>query len=137
MIRYALKCAGGHDFEGWFRDSAAFDAQAEANRVVCAVCGSAEVEKALMAPAVPGDRESPPSLAPRNPREKALSELRQKIERECDYVGRDFAAEARRMHEGASERRAVWGEANVKEAKALREEGVPILPLPFMHRRDD
>lgn len=137
MIRYALRCAEGHDFDGWFRDSAAFDAQAEGGRVACAVCGSSEVGKALMAPAVPGAREARAHLAPADPREKALAALRQKIERECDYVGRDFAAEARRMHEGEGDRRAVWGEANPKEARALREEGVPILPLPFMHRRDD
>lgn len=137
MIRYALRCARGHDFEGWFRDSAAFDAQADAGRLACALCGSVEVEKALMSPAVPGASESKPRLAPADPREKALAALRQKIERECDYVGRDFAAEARRMHEGETDRRAVWGEANVKEARTLREEGVPILPLPFMPRRDD
>ncbi|HUF57137.1 MAG TPA: DUF1178 family protein [Thermohalobaculum sp.] len=137
MIRYALRCVDGHDFDGWFRDSAAFEAQAEAGRVACAVCGSAEVGKALMAPSVPSAREARPRLAPAGPREKALAALRQKIERECDYVGRDFAAEARRMHEGDTDRRAVWGEANLREARSLREEGVPILPLPFMHRRDD
>ena len=138
MIRYALRCAEGHDFDGWFRDSAAYDAQARAGDVACAVCGSDEVEKAPMAPAVPGGRrEAKPSLAPATPREKALASLRRKIETECDYVGRAFAAEARRIHEGEAPDRPVWGEASGEEARALRDEGVPVLPLPFMRRRDD
>ena len=137
MIRYALRCADGHDFDGWFGDSAAFDAQADAGRVACAVCGSDRVEKAPMAPAVPGARASRPSLAPENPREKALAALRRKIETECDYVGPAFAAEARRIHEGEAPDRPVWGEASREEARALRDDGVPVLPIPFMRRRDD
>lgn len=136
MIRYALKCSDGHDFDGWFRNSAAYEAQAAEGRVACSVCGTGDVEKAIMAPAVPGRREAKPSLAPATEQEKALAALRRKIETQSEYVGKDFAAEARRIHEGAVEARSVWGEASGHEARELREEGVPVVPIPFMRRRD-
>ena len=137
MIRYTLRCAEQHEFDGWFGSSDAYDRQAAAGQVTCAVCGSTKVEKAVMAPAVPGRREARPSLRPANAAEKALAELRRRIETNCDYVGREFAAEARRVHDGSSERRGVWGEASGEEARKLREEGVPVVPLPFMARRND
>lgn len=137
MIRYALRCADGHAFDGWFRNSAAYEAQAELLQIACAVCGSRAVEKAVMAPAVPGRRETAPSLSPTTAREKALAGLRRRIEESSDYVGRDFAAEARRIHLGETEPRSVWGEASREEASSLRDDGVPILPVPFMRRRDD
>lgn len=145
MIRYALKCDRDHAFDGWFRNSAAFDDQVEAGHVACAICGSAAVEKAVMAPAVParGERVAPPSLnqpslsQPSDRREAALRALRQRIETTSDYVGREFAAEARRMHDGESDKRAVWGEASLEEARKLHEDGIPAMPIPWMSRRDD
>jgi hypothetical protein len=146
MIRYDLKCDKGHAFDAWFRDSAAYDALRAAGQVACALCGSASVEKALMAPAVRPARgaaeASPPgepmlSAPPQGPVAEALAALRAKLESEADYVGPGFAAEARRIHAGESEARAIWGEATGAEAKALVEDGVPVAPLPFLPRRDD
>lgn len=148
MIKYALKCADGHAFESWFRDSAAFDAVKAAGQVLCVVCGSAEVEKTLMAPAVSGTRkaaaeapaaetEAAPLSQPASPAEAALRKLREHLQKNSDYVGRDFAAEARRIHEGEADHRSIWGEATREEAKALHEEGVPVAPIPWMSRRDD
>lgn len=136
MIRYAMRCPDGHEFDGWFKGSEAFERQLAAGQVACAVCGSAAVGKALMAPAV-ASREAPPALRPASPREKALAALRRRIEATSDYVGRDFAAEAKRIHEGLSDRRAIWGEASRDEARQLHEEGVPVLPVPWLSRRDD
>lgn len=137
MIRYALKCSQGHGFESWFRDSGTFENQAGAAALSCPVCGVSEVSKAVMAPAVPGRTERPALSAPGSEAEVKLAELRRKIETTSDYVGPDFAAEARRMHEGASEHRAIWGEASRDEAKALHRDGIPALPIPWMNRRDD
>jgi hypothetical protein len=142
MIKYALRCASGHDFESWFRDSAAFDALVTARQVACSVCGDARVEKTLMAPAVAGgkkkDREAEaPLSAPETPAEAALKLLREHLRKNSDYVGREFADEARRIHVGESERRSIWGEATTEDAKALTDEGIPVAPIPFMSRRDD
>jgi hypothetical protein len=144
MIRYSLKCGSGHEFEAWFRSSADFDAQREAGHVGCAVCGSTAVEKAIMAPAVSGSERGmdrgeaaeAPLSAPASPAEAALAELRRKIEQTSDYVGRDFAAEARRIHDGDADKRSIWGEASLRDAKALKDDGIPVAPIPWMRRSD-
>lgn len=144
MIRYDLKCAEGHGFEAWFASSSAFDEQADRGLVSCAVCGSADVRKALMAPRVPAKASSaepdakPMLNAPVQAEvAKRLAELRREVEKSSDYVGKDFASEARRIHLGESEQRSIWGEATKEEAKSLVEDGVPVAPLPPMPKRDD
>lgn len=147
MIRYQLKCKDGHAFEAWFGSAAAFDEQAARGLVACAVCGATEVEKALMAPAVPKKESAagaqPAPAAPMlsapvpAPIAEKLAALRREIEANSNYVGRRFAAEARAQHLGEAEQRPIHGEATGEEAKALLEEGVPVAPLPFAIRRDD
>jgi hypothetical protein len=138
MICYNLKCARAHEFEAWFRSSAAYDEQRRAGQVGCAVCGATEVEKAVMAPALMAPAASPaPSLTtPASPAEAALAALRRKIETTSDYVGREFAAEARRIHDGDRAERAIWGEASLDDARALKDDGIPVAPIPWMRRTD-
>lgn len=133
MIRYALRCDKGHDFDGWFRSSEGFETMRDAGQVVCAQCGSSQVDRGLMAPAVTEKRA--PLTAPRNKAEAALEALRRKVEETSDYVGLRFAEEARAMHEGGRPSRAIHGEARPDEARKLIEDGVPIAPLPFIPRR--
>ncbi|WP_265500632.1 DUF1178 family protein [Paracoccus beibuensis] len=133
MIRYALRCEQGHDFDGWFRSSVGFETMRDAGQVVCAQCGSTQVDRALMAPAVTEKRV--PLTAPRSKAEAALEALRKKVDETSDYVGLRFAEEARAMHEGDRPSRAIHGEARPDEARKLIEDGVPIAPLPFIPRR--
>jgi len=144
MILYTLKCADGHAFEAWFKDSAAYDTLRAAGQVTCADCGSVEVEKTMMAPAISGgsDRAAPtpadaPLIQPATKAEAMLRRLAAYVRRHADHVGRDFAAEARRIHTGEAEERAIWGEASAAEAKALADDGIPIAPLPPIMRHDD
>ena len=132
MIRYALRCEKGHDFDGWFRSSDGFEAMRDAGQVTCATCGSARVDRALMAPAVAEKRSLREA---RNPAEAALEALREQVERTSDYVGLSFAEEARAMHEGQRPARAIHGEARPEDARRLIEDGVPVAPLPFLPRR--
>ena len=134
MIRYALRCDNGHDFDGWFRDSDGFEALNAAGQVACTHCGSTTVEKALMAPRVSHGQDSA-LTAPRDPQEAALEKLRRHVEESSDYVGMAFAAEARAMHEGSQPHRAIYGEAKPEDAKALIEDGIPVAPLPFRTRQ--
>ena len=136
MIRYALNCSQGHEFESWFQSAEAFDKLHRAGMVSCAVCGGTDVEKRLMAPRIGAKSKAEPEAgrplsAPAHPAEQALAELKKKIEENSDYVGRDFAREARRMHEGEAPERSIYGEARVDEARKLVEDGVPVAPLPF------
>ncbi|MEY8837764.1 DUF1178 family protein [Cribrihabitans sp. XS_ASV171] len=146
MIQYALKCSEGHTFDSWFQSAEAFDKLLRGGMVTCAACGGTQVEKAIMTPRVrPARKSAKPEVEPKsergalsrpaNPAEKALAEMRRHVEKTADYVGRDFAAEARRMHLGEAPERSIYGEARAEEAKALIEEGVPVAPLPFMPNR--
>ncbi len=133
MIQYSLKCKESHQFESWFQSAEAFDKLRAAGMVTCAVCGSTQVEKAIMAPRL-NQKASEPEKAlsqPANPAEQAIAELRKKVEENADYVGRDFVSEARAIHEGTAPERSIYGEARLDEAKKLVEDGVPVAPLPF------
>lgn len=135
MIQYALKCPDGHTFESWFQSAAAFDKLKGADMVACAVCGRTDVEKAIMAPRVNkgSDTKTKPTplSAPASPAEQALKQMREHIEKHSDYVGENFAREARAMHTGDAPERSIYGEAKPEEARALIEDGVPVAPLPF------
>ncbi|MCU0801130.1 MAG: DUF1178 family protein [Rhodobacteraceae bacterium] len=136
MIRYDLTCDQGHAFDGWFQSAHVFDSLTAAGHVLCAHCGSAAVTKALMAPAVSSSNATPRGLAAaRTAQETALAALRAKVEAEADYVGTDFAAEARAIHTGTAPERPIYGEAGADEARALIADGVPVAPLPFMPTR--
>ena len=136
MIRYTLKCADGHQFDSWFQSADAYDSLRRAGHVACAICGGGAVEKAPMAPRVSSPAPEPRPLSrPENAHETALAALKRHVEAHSDYVGRDFAREARAMHEGDSPHRAIWGEARGDEVKTLVEDGVPIAPLPFTPTR--
>ena len=135
MIRYTLKCSDDHEFDSWFQSADAFDRLRGAGHVSCAVCGTSEVEKVLMAPAVrPARKAAAPLTAPATPVEEALAKMRRAIEENSDYVGMNFAAEARAIHEGKAPERSIYGEARADEAKKLIEDGVPVAPLPFLPR---
>ena len=152
MILYSLSCAQDHAFESWFRDSSAFDEQKARGLVACPVCGSVDVSKAIMAPslgrgtrkfdaeAVPVEAESVTASEVSQPvalmseKEQALRAMlkavREHVVTNSDYVGDDFAASARRMHEGEEEKRAIYGEASRDEIRALIEDEIEVMPLP-------
>lgn len=134
MIKYTLKCDDDHTFDSWFQSSEAYEKLAKTGMIACAVCGSATVTKALMAPRVKTDEDAaqPVALAePQSDMEKALQEFRDKVEANSDYVGKDFATEARAMHDGEAPHRSIYGEARLEDARSLIEDGVPVAPLPF------
>ncbi|WP_299658986.1 DUF1178 family protein [uncultured Ruegeria sp.] len=148
MIQYALKCSNNHSFDSWFQSAAAFDKLSVARMVNCAVCGCDKVEKAIMTPRVRPARATVAEQAPASPEpdqinmstpspdiEKVLSELRRTVEENSDYVGQDFAQEARKIHLGDAPERAIYGEAKPEDARALVEDGVPVAPLPFVPSR--
>ena len=130
MIVYNLRCRNAHEFEGWFKDSAAFDTQAKGGKVLCPVCNSKKVEKAIMAPAVSGAKKSSLTEAETKQMRQFMTGLRKYVQDNADYVGPNFAEEARKIHYGETEHRHIYGEASLEEAKELVEEGVDVAPLP-------
>lgn len=140
MIRFALRCDNDHRFDSWFGSGADYERLRASGLVSCAVCGSAQVEKDLMAPRIgtrsAGEPTEPARLsAPASPAEQALAALRARVEAQSENVGRAFAAEARRIHEGEAPARPIIGEARPAEARALVEDGIPVMPLPWSSRK--
>ncbi len=156
MIHYQLQCAAAHRFDGWFQDSASFDRQADTGLVTCPVCHSAQVSRALMAPALtrsgtprqsteeaPAPSPVPPPAASQtgvngmpDAVRALLQRLRAEVERSCDYVGQGFATEVRKIHKGESDRRGIYGETTPAEAEALADEGIDVGVLPWLPRSD-
>ena len=151
MIRYTLRCERDHAFESWFQSSNAYDSQIRRKLVTCPVCGSAKVEKAIMAPQVvskkgrrqevaptPAPAEAPASgttplvMAHERELRAKLKELRDHIVKNADNVGERFPNEARAMHYGDKEHRPIYGEASPEEAKSLIDEGIEVSPLPVL-----
>ncbi len=165
MIHYQLRCPADHGFDGWFVDSAGFEKQVAAGLIACPRCGDVKVERALMAPAVPRkgaparnrrEPEAPAEAAapaeakppakpgqtvasiPDMPAEMRamLQKLRAEVEARCDYVGNEFAAEARRIKSGEREGRGIYGETSPEEAEVLAEEGIGVSRIPWLPRAD-
>jgi hypothetical protein len=134
MILFDLRCKDGHAFEAWFRDSAAYEDQIAAGDLACPVCGSAEVSKALMAPAVSSRPKVDPAQAAETMR--LWRRVQNYIEKNFDHVGPRFAEEARKMHHGEAEKRSIYGEASRAEAKELRDEGIDVNQIPWLPRHD-
>lgn len=158
MIKYSVQCQKGHDFEAWFQNSGAFETQTKRGLVSCPDCGSTKVSKALMAPhvststrrkggrsaaAISRDAEMRPvaaktqpvaSPAVAMPQEMAemLRKIRREVEAKADYVGPNFAEEARKIHYDEAPERGIYGEASLEDVKALHEEGIDCLPLPVL-----
>ncbi len=139
MIKYALGCAEGHRFDSWFPGSDAFEKQRKRGLIACPECGDIRVEKAIMAPAVVGGErgvvETPAEVLTDDRRKHArdmIVRLRREIEANTDDVGARFPEVARAIHQGDEPERAIRGRASLKEAKALIEDGVGVMPMPVL-----
>jgi hypothetical protein len=135
MIRFSLRCASGHEFEAWFRNGDGYEAQQNAGEIACPECGDTHVEKALMAPSIGRSREARSPMSPAQLR-AALVEMRRQVESHCDYVGPQFAEEARRIHYGESDPRGIFGEATESESRELAEEGIKFGRIPWVAPTD-
>jgi hypothetical protein len=130
MIVYSLRCKDGHKFEGWFGSSAAYDEQAAGGKLVCPVCDSHRIEKAIMAPAVSGTGKSAQPMDEIRKMRTFMTGMRKYVLEHGENVGRAFPEEARKIHYGETEDRQIYGEASLEEVKDLVEEGVDVAPLP-------
>ncbi|WP_421780052.1 DUF1178 family protein [Kiloniella litopenaei] len=138
MILFDLKCENDHVFEAWFKDNAAFKDQSEKGIVLCPNCSSKKVKKALMAPNVSlaNSEKKQASTSELAKAQKFISEAQKAIENNFDYVGKDFALEARKIHYGESDKKNIYGEASETDAKSLKEEGVAFATIPWKPKAD-
>jgi hypothetical protein len=131
MIRFSLRCKSDHEFEGWFRDGATFEAQQQAGEIACPHCADTQVEKALMAPAISRGHGKRPPITPAQMKAMLL-EMRRQVETNCDYVGERFAEEARRIHYGETDPHGIYGEASDDDSRELADEGIEFGRIPWI-----
>ncbi|MEM9840740.1 MAG: DUF1178 family protein [Pseudomonadota bacterium] len=129
MIKYSLRCTEDHRFEGWFSSSADFDRQKEEGLLSCPVCGTSNVSKAPMAPAI-ARRRSEPMAAIAKEWNEVARKAKDYVEKNFENVGKNFPEEARKQHYGETEAKPIYGEATTKEVKELKDEGVTVAPVP-------
>ncbi|OYU14458.1 MAG: hypothetical protein CFE37_10715 [Alphaproteobacteria bacterium PA4] len=127
MIVFDLRCGAAHVFEAWFGSSVDYETQRARRLIACPLCNDTDIDKAVMAPAV-GAKGNRAVTA--DPRAELLAAQR-RLEAQSDYVGSDFATTARALHDGDAPPRSIYGEATIAEARALADDGIPVLPLPF------
>lgn len=143
MIRYALVCEAGHEFESWFPSSDSYDDQAARGLVACPICDTRTVGKALMAPRLartdqasvlaPAQAAAIPLISePERQARAMLRAFRAHVIANSESVGQRFAEEARKIHYGESEERSIHGQASPEEARALIEEGISVAALPIV-----
>ena len=135
MINYTLKCDQNHTFDSWFKSAEAFEMLVKKSMVVCSECGSTKITKAIMAPSVSTSSEKDNKLQKLEKKSKHkndILELKKKIEANSEYVGNNFANEARSMYLGETPERSIYGEAKADDAKKLIDDGIPVMPLPFL-----
>ncbi len=145
MIRYALACDSGHEFESWFPSGEAYDEQRKRGLVSCPLCNSLKVEKQIMAPSVNRTDLAPVTASPPEPEpshpvtimsgkdaavREALRNLHRHVAENAENVGERFPEEARRIHDGEIESRSIYGQASPEDARALVEDGIDIMMLP-------
>jgi hypothetical protein len=145
MILYQLKCRHDHRFEAWFRDSKAFDKQAKRRDIECPDCGDTSIEKAPMAPSIASGRraeDAPQTGDEERARDvakyilKEMRRIREHVEETCDYVGDQFAEEARRIYYGETDPHGIYGETTEEEAVELAEEDIPVQRIPWPVRKN-
>ena len=137
MIRFSLSCAEGHDFEGWFASTSGFESQKGEGILACPICGTHDVGKALMAPAIATSRGKEAVRLTANVAEEpdakaVLRKIRKHLTDNATYVGDKFAEEARRIHYDEAEKRGIYGEATSDEVRSLANEGIEFHPLPVL-----
>ncbi len=142
MIRYDLVCEKGHEFDGWFRDSDTYDKQAKRGLVSCTHCGTAKIQKQIMAPGIPSKSNKKSENAvrmtagPVDPRAAVMMQMmrdyRKHVENNAENVGNNFAEEARKIHYKETKERGIYGNTSTEEAAALVEEGIEIHPIPVL-----
>ncbi|MDB3953087.1 DUF1178 family protein [Alphaproteobacteria bacterium] len=139
MILFNLRCSKDHQFEAWFKDGATFEKQSKAGEVSCPVCGDGNIVKAPMAPRIASARNSATGEGEQEKYAKLrqmMVKVREEVEQNCDYVGREFAEEARKIHYDEVESRNIYGETTDDDARALEEEGVAFTSIPWISRTD-
>ena len=138
MIKYNLKCQNDHEFESWFSNSKEYDKLNKKGLLECIFCSSKKINKSLMAPTILNLKEKDKKIETinnefKNEKNKLLN-LRKYIEKNFDYVGKDFSKKVREVYYDKKNKKAIYGTTTSKEREELAEEGIDLLSIPWINK---
>ena len=138
MIKYNLKCHNDHEFESWFSDSKEFEKLKTKKMLECIYCSSNNINKSIMAPMISNLKNKNEQIDVseknfKNEKNKLL-QLRKYIEKNFDYVGKDFSKKVREVYYDKKTKKAIYGTATYKEREELADEGIDLLSIPWISK---
>ena len=138
MIKYNLKCNNDHEFESWFSNSIEFEKLNKKKLLECIFCSSKKIDKSIMAPTILNSKEKNNQIEIINrdfkDRKNELLNLRKYIEKNFDYVGKDFSKQVREVYYDKKSKKAFYGTTTPEERKELAEEGIDLLSIPWVNK---
>ena len=151
MIKYSLKCVEYNcrkqkPFDGWFQNIASFEKQIKTGFISCPYCGSTNVKKNLMSPSLKSNKETKIKINSKDIKHNELNNkpqkqidmmvvlrnLKKEIQKNADFVGKNFVKEAKAIHEGKSKERAIYGHANAKDLEELKSKNIDVINVPWV-----
>ena len=137
MIKYILKCKNKHEFESWFSDSEEFDKLDNKNLLECIYCSSKKISKSIMAPMVSVEKREvnlPKIDKTMIQEKKKLTQLRNYIEKNFEYVGKDFSKKVREIYYDKKSNKAIYGTTTIEDREKLAEEGIDLISIPWINK---
>ena len=138
MIKYNLKCQNDHEFESWFSNSEEFDKLNKNNLLECIYCSSKKISKSIMAPMISNSKNKNEQIDIINNdiknEKNNLIKLRKYIEKNFDYVGKDFSKKVREIYYDKKSKKAIYGTTTPEEREELTEEGIDLLSIPWVNK---
>ena len=140
MIKYNLKCHNDHEFESWFSNSKEYEKLNKKGLLECIFCYSKKVNKSIMAPTILNSKEKENQIKIidkdfKDEKNKLLS-LRKYIEKNFDYVGKDFCKKVREVYYDKKSKKAIYGTTTLEERKELVDEGIDLLSIPWVNKEN-
>ncbi len=139
MIKYNLKCENKHEFESWFSDSKEFENLKKKKLLECIFCASRKINKSIMSPMISVTKKLPKNFSLEKNKEfeaqkKQLLNIRNFIEKNFEYVGKNFSQKVREIYYDKKNDRTIYGTTTEKERKELSDEGIDLLTIPWINK---
>ena len=138
MIKYNLKCQNEHEIESWFSNSKEYEKLNKKGLLECIYCSSKKINKSIMAPMVSSVKDRHEHIVENKlgfeNEKKKLLKLRAFIEKNFDYVGKDFSRKVREVYYDKKNNKAIYGTTTAKEREELAEEGIDLLSVPWVSK---
>ena len=135
MIKYNLICDNEHEFESWFSDSLKFEKLKKKKLLECIFCSSKRIEKSIMSPMISNSNNLDfPNKFEREllKEKKRLKQIRKYIEKNYEYVGKNFSKKVREIYYDKKSKKPIYGTTTPKEREELAEEGIDLLSIPWI-----